>query len=101
MGLTIESDLQSVDVSDLSLWEHGPPHELFTRLRAEAPVHWSPLNQYPHEAGFWSITRWNDVDALTKDWESFSSERGGVLLLNDVGLPLEAQQQQMISMDPP
>ena len=101
MGLAIESDLQSVDVSDLSLWEHGPPHELFTRLRAEAPVHWSPLNQYPHEAGFWSITRWNDVDALTKDWESFSSERGGVLLLNDVGLPLEAQQQQMISMDPP
>lgn len=101
MGLAIESDLQSVDVSDLSLWEHGPPHELFTRLRAEAPVHWSPLNQYPDEAGFWSITRWADVDALTKDWQTFSSERGGVLLLDDIGLPLEAQQQQMISMDPP
>jgi cytochrome P450 len=101
MGLAIQSDLQSIDVSDLSLWEQGPPHALFARLRREAPVHWSPLNQYPHEAGFWSITRWTDVDALTKDFDTFSSERGGVLLLNDVGLPLEAQQQQMISMDPP
>ena len=101
MGLAIESDLQSIDVSDLSLWQDGPPHELFKRLRAEAPIHWSPLNQYPDEAGFWSITRWADVDAITKDFQTFSSERGGVLLLNDIGLPLEAQQQQMISMDPP
>ncbi|MBJ7332428.1 MAG: cytochrome P450, partial [Solirubrobacteraceae bacterium] len=101
MGLAIESDLQSIDVSDLSLWQQGPPHWLFAQLREQAPVHWSPLNQYPDDGGFWSITRWEDVDRITKDFETFSSERGGILMLTESGLPLVAQQQQMISMDPP
>ena len=35
-----------VDVSDLRLWEDGPPHELFARLRRERPVHLSPLGGF-------------------------------------------------------
>src|SRR4051794_10464789 len=94
-------DLAGVDVSDLDHWNDGPPHELFARLRAEAPVHWSPLGGFPDEAGFWSITRWQDIAEISRDWQSFSSERGGIFVLNDMGLPLEVQTQQMISMDPP
>ena len=45
------------------LWDDGPPHDLFTRLRREAPVHWSPLDEYPDEAGFWSLTRAEDLRA--------------------------------------
>jgi cytochrome P450 len=96
-----EQDLTQVDLGDLALWADGPPHALFTRLRREAPVHWSPLADYPEEAGFGSITRAEDVREVSLDWETYSSEVGGVLVLDDFGIPLEAQRQQMISMDPP
>jgi cholest-4-en-3-one 26-monooxygenase len=94
-------DLDRVDLGDLDLWADGPPHDLFTRLRREAPVHWSPLADHPKEAGFWSITRAADVREISLDHGTYSSELGGVLVLDDFGIPLEAQRQQMISMDPP
>jgi cytochrome P450 len=101
MTVIAEQDLDRVDLGDLALWENGPPHELFSRLRREAPVHWSPLADQPDEAGFWSITRAADLRQISLDHETFSSELGGVLVLDDFGIPLEAQRQQMISMDPP
>jgi cytochrome P450 len=101
MTVIAEQDLDQVDLGDLTLWEDGPPHDLFTRLRREAPAHWSPLADYPAEGGFWSITRAADVHKIGMDWQTFSSEVGGVLVLDDFGIPLEVQQQQMISMDPP
>ena len=30
-----EQDLAEVDVTNLDLWQDGPPHELFRRLREE------------------------------------------------------------------
>jgi cytochrome P450 len=101
MSVIAERDLESIDVGDLELWEDGPPHDLFTRLRREAPVHWSPLTGHPDEGGFWSLSRATDIRAASLDHETFSSELGGVLVLDDFGIPLEAQRQQMISMDPP
>jgi cholest-4-en-3-one 26-monooxygenase len=92
---------EQVDLGDLELWANGPPHELFTRLRHEAPVHWSPLGSYSEEAGFWSLTKAADLRAVSLDWQTFSSYVGGIMVLDDFGIPLEAQQQQMISMDPP
>ena len=99
--VTAQLDLDRIDLGDLELWEDGPPHELFTRLRNEAPAHWSPLEAYPHEAGFWSLTRAEDLRAASLDWETFASYVGGIMVLDDFGIPLEGQQQQMISMDPP
>ena len=96
-----ERELGQVDLGDLELWADGPPHELFARLRREAPVHWSPLDDYPDEAGFWSLTRAEDLRRVSLDWETFSSYVGGIMVLDDFGIPLEGQQQQMISMDPP
>ena len=101
MSATAQPDLTRIDLGEPSLWEDGPPHELFTRLRREAPAHWSPLEQYPEEAGFWSLTRAADLRAVSLDWQTFSSYVGGIMVLDDFGIPLEGQQQQMISMDPP
>ncbi len=101
MAVTALPDLDQVDLGDLTLWAGGPPHDLFTRLRREAPIHWSPLDDYPDEAGFWSITRAADVREISLDFQTYSSEVGGIMVLNDFGIPLEVQQQQMISMDPP
>jgi cytochrome P450 len=38
---------------------------------------------------------------VSLDWQTFSSYVGGIMVLDDFGIPLEGQQQQMISMDPP
>ena len=38
---------------------------------------------------------------MSLDWQTFSSHVGGIMVLDDFGIPLEGQQQQMISMDPP
>lgn len=101
MSFAIGSSVADIDLADLELWRSGPPYELFARLRAEAPVHWSPLASRSNEAGFWSITRAGDIARISIDWQTFSSERGGVAVLDDIGIPLAMQQQQMISMDPP
>ena len=94
MTTTAAQDLAGVDLSDLSLWADGPPHALFTRMRREHPVHWSPLAGFPWEAGFWSITRYEDVIAMSKDWETFSSARGGTSLMD-----LTPQQLEPVARD--
>jgi cytochrome P450 len=92
--------LEQIDVTDSEHWVDGPPHELFTALRHECPVHWSEINEYPGEAGFWSVTRADDVREVSLDWKRFSSERGGITGLTHA-IPLELMQAMFIAMDPP
>jgi cytochrome P450 len=94
-------DLDSVDLADPSVWDDGPPYELFARMQREAPVHYSPQRNVPGEGGFWSITRAADVRTVTRDHRTFSSERRGIFNVDDIGVPLDLQRLQMISMDPP
>ncbi|HWD74922.1 MAG TPA: cytochrome P450 [Solirubrobacteraceae bacterium] len=96
---SIRSDLDQVLVTERELWLDGPPHELFTRLRSECPVHWTPrVSEYPSEAGYWSITRADDVHAVSRDWRTFSSAMG-ITAISD--LMLELMQAMFIGMDPP
>lgn len=101
MSTATEQDLGKVDLADPALWDAGPPYELFARMQREAPVHFSPQRVAPDEGGFWSITRHEDVRAVTRDFKTFSSERRGILHVDDVGVPLDVARLQMISMDPP
>jgi cholest-4-en-3-one 26-monooxygenase len=95
-------DLDSVLVTDREHWQEGPPHELFRRLRAACPVHWTArITEYPEEAGFWSVTTADDVHAVSRDWETYSSERGGVTAVTDAIMPLELIRAMFIGMDPP
>jgi cholest-4-en-3-one 26-monooxygenase len=100
MSTTAPPAIDTIDLGDLELWKDGPPHEIFELLRKEAPVHWSPMATWPGEPGFWSITRAEDIHAVSRDWETFSSERGGILAA-DRAAPLEAQNAMFIGMDPP
>jgi cytochrome P450 len=95
-----DAELKALDVTDREHWEQGPPHEVFTELRGRCPVHWSEINEYPNEEGFWSVTRPDDVREVSLDWKTFSSERGGVTGLTHA-VPLELQQAMFIGMDPP
>ena len=96
-----QTPVDEIDLGALELWEQGPPHEVFERLRREAPVHWSEMAQWAGEPGFWSITRAEDVHRISREWDTFSSEKGGILVVDHGGVPLEQQNAMFIAMDPP
>jgi cholest-4-en-3-one 26-monooxygenase len=88
-------------VADMDLWAAGPPHELFTQLRAQCPVHWSPnIPGLPEEEGFWSLTKADHIAEVSRDWKTFSSERMGIDITNHQ-IPLEFARAEFIGMDPP
>jgi cytochrome P450 len=98
---TIGRDIRSVELADSELWQAGPPYEVFEELRGKCPVHWSGrIEQYPSEAGFWSVTTADDVHEVSRDWETYSSELGGVTVFAEI-FPLELARAMFIGMDPP
>ena len=97
-----ERDLSEVLVIERELWQDGPPHELFRQLRGKCPVHWSPeIPDFPDQDGFWSVTTADHVHTVSRDWETFSSELGGITALTGAILPLELVRAMFIGMDPP
>ncbi len=95
------SDLEDVLVTEREIWEHGVPNELFARMRRECPVHWTAgITEVPEEPGYWSVTTADDIHTVSRDWQTYSSELGGITLAN-VGLPIELSRAMFIGMDPP
>jgi cytochrome P450 len=94
--------LEEILVTERELWQDGPPHELFRELRSGCPVHWTEkITEYPDEAGYWSVTRADDVHEVSRDWRTYSSERGGVTALTNAILSVELVRAMFIGMDPP
>ncbi|MGI9430839.1 MAG: cytochrome P450 [Myxococcota bacterium] len=52
--------------------EHGYPHDIWTRLRAEDPVHYI---EQPNGIPFWAITKHADVTRISKKPEIFGNNR--------------------------
>ena len=85
-----EERLEDVLLIERERWPDGPPHELFKRMRGECPVHWtSRVPEFPESAGFWSVTTAEDVHTVSRDWQTYSSEKGGVVAV-DRDLPAGA-----------
>jgi cytochrome P450 len=98
---TVGRELESVLLTERELWHDGPPHELFKELRGRCPIHWTgSFEDFPDEPGFWSVTTADDIHAISRDWQTYSSERGGVTLLSNV-FPIELTRAMFIGMDPP
>jgi cytochrome P450 len=98
---TAETDIQSVELTARENWENGPPHELLREMRGKCPIHWTEnFEEFPEEAGFWSVTTAEDIHTVSRDWQTYSSEKGGVLAAAG-GFPLELAQAMFIGMDPP
>ncbi|MGH2879068.1 MAG: cytochrome P450 [Solirubrobacteraceae bacterium] len=82
-------------------WAGGPPHALFKELRQGCPVHWTrEISEFPEEGGFWSITTADDVHTVSRDWQTYSSEAGGVTVISTI-FPIELSRAMFIGMDPP
>jgi cytochrome P450 len=86
--------LADIDVSDPTLYESDAHWPYFERLRNEAPVHFCNGSAF---GPFWSITRYDDILAVDKDHETFSSFPGIVIGDQDPEFTVE----QFIAMDPP
>jgi len=90
-------------VSSLAYAEHGAPHDLWTRLRAESPVHWcSPEGFEP----FWAITRHADICEISKQPAAFSSASGIAMIPTEQEEVVREQSlggsmRVIIEMDPP
>jgi cholest-4-en-3-one 26-monooxygenase len=93
--------LEDALVIEREHWADGPPHALFKELRGGCPVHWtSHVTEFPDTAGFWSVTTADDVYEVSRDWQTYSSELGGVTAISEV-FPIELSRAMFIGMDPP
>ena len=98
---SVGSDLENVLVGDREHWLQGPPHALFKQMRRECPVHFSEqISEYPEEDGYWSVTTADDIHAVSRDWQTYSSELGGITAVSRV-FPIELTRAMFIGMDPP
>lgn len=94
-------DLATVDLSDPAWFVDGPPHELFARMRREAPVHRNEPGD-PVIPWFWNLTRAADIELVSKDPEKiFSSAEKGVWFREDSVGPLDLMRNVVLFKDPP
>lgn len=63
------------NLADNVAFTQGQPFGFYKRLRDEAPAAWTPVDQ---AAGYWAITRYDDIKRIELDPETFSSQRGGI-----------------------
>jgi cholest-4-en-3-one 26-monooxygenase len=98
---TVDRDIASVELTEAELWVDGPPYDTFKEMRAKCPIHWTEkFEEFPEEDGFWSVTTADDIHTVSRDWETYSSELGGVLAARG-DFPLELARAMFIGMDPP
>ena len=88
----------AIDLLAPEAFATGHPWEQYAWLRANDPVHWHPE---PAGPGFWAITRYADVRAISRQPKLFSSHQKGVMIADPEPPELAAQRQMMLNMDPP
>jgi cytochrome P450 len=102
---TAAVDLESIDLSAQDFWAEPPEvrHAVFDRLRAERPFAFfaEPVVPFfPPGAGYYAVTRYADVDAISSQPAVFCSGQGAVSIA-DMPPDLNEFYGSMISMDDP
>jgi cytochrome P450 len=90
--------LDEINPASFDFWLRDDVHGAMVRLRRERPIAW---HQHPDSGkGFWSLTRFDDVAAASRDWETFSSAFG-IQVMTDPEDTERLGIRSMISTDPP
>lgn len=85
-----------IDLLSSGSFAGGQPHEQFRWLREHDPVHW---HAEPDGSGFWAVTRYDDVRAVGRDPQTFSS-KPSIMIPDGSGMDL-GDHAMMIMADPP
>ncbi len=90
--------LDEINPGSFDFWLRDDVDGALARLRRERPIAW---HQHPDSGrGFWSLTRFDDIVAASRDWETFSSAYG-IQVLTDPEDTDRIAIRSMISTDPP
>ena len=84
------------DITSHDTYVDGVPYATFDRLRAEDPIHWTPEAD---GSGFWSILRYDDALAVSRDVETFTSSKG--IRLEEMDEEETKARLTMMELDPP
>jgi cholest-4-en-3-one 26-monooxygenase len=93
MSLTLDQ----IDLLE-DTWAAAVPYDQFELLRNEAPVFW---HEHPTYTGFWAVTRYDDVRAVSRDHTTFSAELGSTFLQDMAEEQMELVRMTILNMDPP
>ena len=88
-----------------SAWFMSYPHDVYARLRREAPVYWSPRDEV------WAISKYEDIRWISKQPELFSNryhiyvagakvDDDGQAIPDDTGMPRPAELRRVAGMGP-
>ncbi|MCW2605222.1 MAG: cytochrome [Pseudonocardiales bacterium] len=79
--------LEELNPADPDHYPTGDMHVIFERLRHEDPVHFTAAEHAGDLGHYWSLTKWEDIQAADSNHELFSAE--GIVALNR---PLTAEE---------
>ena len=90
--------LEEIDVSRPELFENDSWHPWFARLRKEAPVHYLADSA---NGPFWSVTSHDLIKEVDSNNTVFSSEKGGISIVDLVPVEGQIHGKNFIAMDEP
>jgi cytochrome P450 len=99
--MTITNGFELVDPASYA--KQGPPHDVWTRLRRESPIHRCEPPGYEH---FWAISRHADICEISKQPDRFLNSPG-IVVMSDLQKGIResgdgiAAMRTIIEMDPP
>ncbi|WP_145013862.1 cytochrome P450 [Mycobacterium marseillense] len=96
--MELDSLSSPVDLADPRSFEAGQPWDSYQWLRDNDPVHFHQEKDGP---GFWAVSRYADVRAVSRDPRTYSSWLGGVTASDPTADQLAGQRHMMIYMDAP
>lgn len=88
----------NIDLISTESFMSGHPWDQYAWLRKNAPVYRHPD---PFGDFFWALTKYDDVKAVSRNHQTFSSFERGVMVGETSDEELLAQRQMMLNMDPP
>ena len=97
MSITDGTELVDPD----SYAKNGPPHDTWTKLRSESPIHRCESADYPP---FWAVTKHADICEISRDPDNFLSFPGITMQRKNDVIDREegiGAMRTIIEMDPP
>ena len=103
MNTTADQDahtlpIDQIDVSRPELFHDDRWQPWFARLRKEAPVHFLADSA---NGPFWSVTTHEHIKEVDTNHTVFSSEKGGIAIVDPIQIEGQIQGKNFIGMDEP